>query len=83
MELMQTAALIDPTLHSAEASWRAVAQLDKGDVITELLSRGPQVRVLPGAPFPKEFASLDRQEISRTSKKVITLASSRHNSAIS
>jgi hypothetical protein len=27
-----------------------VAQLDKGDAITELLSRGPQVRVLPGAP---------------------------------
>jgi putative transposase len=25
-------------------------------MITELLSRGAQVRALPGAPFPKEFA---------------------------
>jgi hypothetical protein len=36
--------------------------LDKGLVITELLSRGSQVRALPGAPFPKEFADFDRQE---------------------
>ena len=33
-----------------------VAHLDKGPVITELLSRGSQVRALPGAPIPNEFA---------------------------
>jgi hypothetical protein len=47
-----------------------------------LLSRGSQVRVLPGALFPKEFAdSLDLQESlgEHKSKKVISLASSRHN----
>ena len=32
---------------------------------TGLLSRGSQVRVLSGAPFPKEFAHFDRDEISR------------------
>ena len=32
---------------------------------TGLLSRGSQVRVLSGALFPKEFASFDREEISR------------------
>jgi hypothetical protein len=49
-----------------------------------LLSRGPQVRVLPGAPFPKEFASLDREEISRRhkSKKVTGLANVRHISRL-
>ena len=42
-----------------------VAHMGNLDVITELLSRGPQVRVLPGAPFPKDFADSDRREIFR------------------
>src|SRR5688500_12750243 len=42
---------------------RQVAQWDKGLVITELLSRGSQVRVLPGAPIPKESASSALREI--------------------
>ena len=31
-------------------------------MITELLSRGSQVRALPGAPFPKEFADFSLRE---------------------
>jgi hypothetical protein len=42
-----------------------VAQLDKGLAITELLSRGSKVRVVPGAPIPKEFASSARRKIFR------------------
>ena len=40
------------------ATWR----LDNG-----LLNRGSQVRALPGAPFPKEFANFLQQEILRRS----------------
>src|ERR1035437_7020579 len=34
---------------------------------TALLSRGSQVRVLPGAPFPKEFADFARKKNRRRS----------------
>jgi len=53
-----------------------------------LLSRGSQVRFLPGAPFPKEFANSDRQQSARKvksecpAKKVTGLASLRHISRI-
>ena len=35
--------------------------MDRASAIPGLLSRGPQVRVLPGAPFPKQFAHFDRR----------------------
>ena len=41
---------VNPEREPARAS-TPVAQLDKGLAITELLSRGSQVRVLPGANF--------------------------------
>ena len=43
----------------------SVAHLDRGRVITELLSRGSRVRISAGAPFPKDSASLFAESICR------------------
>ena len=43
----------------------SVAHVDRGRVITELLSRGSRVRISAGAPFPKDSASLFAESICR------------------
>jgi hypothetical protein len=48
-------------------------------------ARRERARVLPGAPFPKEFASSDLRKIFRRTfiEKSDRLANSRHNSPMS
>jgi transcriptional regulator with XRE-family HTH domain len=50
------------------AAWQSSQPIDTQSPLSQartLLSRGSRVRVAAGAPVPKEFASFDREEISR------------------